>query len=597
MLEIKNKKFYMDSKPFDIYSGAMHYFRTVPEYWEDRLTKLKAAGFNTVETYVCWNLHEKKPGEFDFSGILDIEKYLEIAQKVGLYAIVRPGPYICAEWDFGGLPAWLLKDKNMQIRCMYPDYLKCVERFYKELLPRLVPHLESHGGNIIAMQVENEYGSYGNDKEYLRYVEKLTRDCGIDCLLFTSDGNTNNMISGGSLPDIYKVLNFGSRSRTAFNVLKGFENDGPNMCGEFWCGWFDHWRDKHHTRNSLEIVNEIKGFIDNGASFNMYMFHGGTNFGFTAGANHNQGHGYEPTVTSYDYCAMLTEWGDYTPAYHAVRKLLCEKQGIEPPELPESPKLQSIGKVELTEAASLFENLDNIGEKHHVPVPEGMEYFGQNFGLIYYETTLKGKYNASPMYVKNVHDFAEVYFDGEKKTSIDRTLYSVEGKTTLKDVIFKKKKGESSPFLMPALSGERKIGVLVDTMGRVNYGENMLDRKGISDIYLGIQRLMNYDVWTLPLDNLDKLKYSSSVKKDEPVFLKGSFKTDSKADCFVHLDGFNRGCVYINGFNLGRFWKVGPQKSLYIPGTLLKDENEIIVFNIGGYSKPTVSITDKHNLG
>lgn len=597
MLEIKNKKFYMDSKPFDIYSGAMHYFRTVPEYWEDRLTKLKAAGFNTVETYVCWNLHEKKPGEFDFSGILDIEKYLEIAQKVGLYAIVRPGPYICAEWDFGGLPAWLLKDKNMQIRCMYPDYLKSVERFYKELLPRLVPHLESHGGNIIAMQVENEYGSYGNDKDYLRYVEKLTRDCGIDCLLFTSDGNTNNMISGGSLPDIYKVLNFGSRSRTAFNVLKGFENDGPNMCGEFWCGWFDHWRDKHHTRNSLEIVNEIKGFIDNGASFNMYMFHGGTNFGFTAGANQNQGHGYEPTVTSYDYCAMLTEWGDYTPAYHAVRKLLCEKQGIEPPELPESPKLQSIGKVELTETASLFENLDNIGEKHHVPVPEGMEYFGQNFGLIYYETTLKGKYNASPMYVKNVHDFADVYFDGEKKTSIDRTLYSVEGKTTLKDVIFKKKKGESSPFLMPALSGERKIGVLVDTMGRVNYGENMLDRKGISDIYLGIQRLMNYDVWTLPLDNLDKLKYSSSVKKEEPVFLKGSFKTDSKADCFVHLDGFNRGCVYINGFNLGRFWKVGPQKSLYIPGTLLKDENEIIVFNIGGYSKPTVSITDKHNLG
>lgn len=596
MLEIKNKKFYMDSKPFDIYSGAMHYFRTVPEYWEDRLTKLKAAGFNTVETYVCWNLHEKKPGEFDFSGILDIEKYLEIAQKVGLYAIVRPGPYICAEWDFGGLPAWLLKDKNMQIRCMYPDYLKCVERFYKELLPRLVPHLESHGGNIIAMQVENEYGSYGNDKDYLRYVEKLTRDCGIDCLLFTSDENTNNMISGGSLPDIYKVLNFGSRSRTAFNVLKDFENDGPNMCGEFWCGWFDHWRDKHHTRNSLEIVNEIKGFIDNGASFNIYMFHGGTNFGFTAGANHNQGHGYEPTVTSYDYCAMLTEWGDYTPAYHAVRKLLCEKQGIEPPELPKSPKLQSIGKVELTETASLFENLDNIGEKHHVPVPEGMEYFGQNFGLIYYETTLKGKYNASPMYVKNVHDFAEVYFDGEKKTSIDRTLYSVEGKTTLKDVIFKKKKGESSPFLMPALSGERKIGVLVDTMGRVNYG-NMLDRKGISDIYLGIQRLMNYDVWTLPLYNLDKLKYSSSVKKDEPVFLKGSFKTDSKADCFIHLDGFNRGCVYINGFNLGRFWKVGPQKSLYIPGTLLKDENEIIVFNIGGYSKPTVSITDKHNLG
>lgn len=598
MLKVNGNKFELDGKEFHIYSGAMHYFRTVPEYWEDRLKKLKAAGFNTVETYVCWNLHEPQPNQFNFDGILDIEKYLEIAQKVGLYAIVRPGPYICAEWDFGGLPSWLLKDKNMQIRCMYPDFLDCISRFYKELLSRLVPHLQSNGGNIIAMQVENEYGSYGNDKEYLRFVEKLTRDCGIDCMLFTSDGNENNMISGGSLPDVFKVLNFGSHSRTAFEVMKNFENVGPKMCGEFWCGWFDHWRDIHHTRNSLEIVDELKGFIENDASFNIYMFHGGTNFGFTAGANHNPNHGYEPTVTSYDYCALLTEWGEYTKAYHAVRELLHKTQGLELGELPPSPQLQSIGKVELTECASLLDNLDNIGTKHHAPVPESMEHFDQNFGMIYYETKAFGTYDMSPLFIKNVHDFANVYIDGELKHTIDRTLYTLDDKTSIKDLIFKNKKGESDPLVMPKFKGEKRIGVLVDTMGRVNYGENMLDRKGISDIYLGIQRLMNYDIWTLPMDNLNKLDFSKKpTKSDEPAFLKGKFKASSKADCFVHLDGFERGFVLINGFNLGRYWEVGPQKSLYIPGAILKDENEIIIFNISGNSANSVEITDKHDIG
>ena len=596
MFEIKDKKFLMDGKPINIYSGAMHYFRILPEYWEDRLTKLKLAGFNTVETYVCWNLHEPKPGEFCFEGMLDIERFVKTAEKVGLYCIVRPGPYICAEWDFGGLPAWLLKDKNMQIRCNYPDYTACVERFYRELLSRLAPLQMTKGGNIIAMQVENEYGSYGNDKEYLAFIEKLMRDCGIDCELFTSDSNWKNTLSGGSLPHIYKVLNFGSKAKTAFNCLKDFPNDGPNMCCEFWCGWFDHWRDKHHTRNAADIAKEVKDFLDIDANFNFYMFHGGTNFGFTAGANFTPGCPYEPTVTSYDYCALLNEWGDYTPAYHEVRKLLCEKQGIEMGELPPSPELQSIGKVKLTEGASLFENLDNIGEKHRSAVPEGMEYYGQNFGMIYYETVLSGKYDISPVSIKDVHDFGYVYFDGKQKAFIDRTKYTVPNKFSLKNLILKKSPEDNS-LVMNALDGDRKIGVLVDTMGRVNYGARMLDRKGISDIYIGNQRQMGFDVWTLPLDNLENLKYADKYDKNEPVFLKGTFKTDSKADCFVHLDGFEKGYVFVNGFNLGRFWAVGPQKSLYLPGALLKEENEIIVLSLNGFSTPEVSILDTHNLG
>lgn len=592
MLEIKNKEFYMNGKPFKIYSGAMHYFRILPEYWEDRLTKLKLAGFNTVETYVCWNLHEPKPNEFCFDGLLDIVKFIETAKKVGLYCIVRPGPYICAEWDFGGLPAWLLKDKNMQIRCNYPDYLSCVERFYKKLLPMLVPHLETNGGNIIAMQVENEYGSYGNDKEYLKFIESLMNECSIDVLYFTSDGNWKNMLSGGSLPHIYKVLNFGSKAKTAFNCLKDFENNGPNMCGEFWCGWFDHWGDKHHTRDASSVGKEIKDFLDIGASFNFYMFHGGTNFGFTAGANQNPGKAYEPTVTSYDYCALLNEWGDYTPAYHEIREILCAYQGIEMTELPESPKLQTIGNVELTEFASLFDNLSNIAEKHYAPVPESMEYFNQNFGLIYYETVISGKYDISPLNIKGVHDFGYVYFDDKYKKRISRLEYTSESKG-LKALFSKKNSGK---FLMSAINGNRKIGVLVDAMGRVNYGEHMTDRKGITDIYIGNQRQMGYDVYTIPLDNLDKLEYKAD-KKEVPLFLKGSFKAESNKDCFVHLNGFKKGYVWVNGFNLGRYWEIGPQKSLYLPGALLKEENEIIVLEMEGFSNPTVSITDKHNLG
>ena len=602
MFEIKNKEFYMDGKPIKIYSGAMHYFRTLPEYWEDRLTKLKLAGFNTVETYTCWNLHEPRPGEFHFDGMLDIERFVKTAQKVGLYCIVRPGPYICAEWDFGGLPAWLLKDKNMQIRCMYPDFLACIERYYKDLLGRLKPLLETNGGNIIMMQVENEYGSYGNDKEYLKFVEDLTRSCGIDVPLFTSDGNWKNMLSGGSLPHIYKVLNFGSRAKTAFNCLKDFENDGPNMCGEFWCGWFDHWRDSHHTRKADSVVKEVQEFLDCGASFNFYMFHGGTNFGFNAGANHNPGSAYEPTITSYDYCALLNEYGDYTPAYHAVRQLLHKHQNLEMQELPPSPELQTIGKVELTESASLFENLQNIGEEHNVPVPESMEYFGQNFGMIYYETVIKGHYDPIPLMIRNVHDFGFVYVDDKYKKFIDRTVYTKRGKLSLGSIFkkFTKDDQDTATVFIGSVDGEKKIGLLVDTMGRVNYGEKMMDRKGFSDIYIANQRQMGYKVWTLPLDNLEKLTYKpvESFNKDKgAMFYKGTFKANSKADCFVHLDNFQKGYVWINGFNLGRYWEVGPQKSLYLPGSLLKEENEIVVLETMGTKKPEITITNQHDLG
>ena len=578
MLTIKDGEFKMDGKSFRIYSGSMHYFRIMPEYWEDRLRKLKAAGFNTVETYVCWNMHEPQKGKFDFTGRFDIRRFIKTAQEVGLYAIVRPGPYICAEWDFGGLPAWLLKDRNMRLRCAYPEYLQHVSDFYHRLFEEISDLQQSEGGNIIAMQIENEYGSYGNDKEYLRYIEKLM--LGTKVMLFPSDGDDNSMLSGGTLPDVFKTLNFGSRASEIFNAMDRFHENTPKMCTEFWCGWFDHWGEEHHTRGSDSVAGEIKDFLDIDASFNFYMFHGGTNFGFTAGANCYEE--YQPTVTSYDYCALLTEWGDYTPAYYAVRELLLKAQNLPETELPASPELQTIGKVELDESTSLMSNFDNLGEHHRVPLPESMEYFGQNSGMIYYETKLEQIYDPRELRVANVHDTAYVYIDGEHKATIDRRD---ENKIAGYDT-----------FKFDGCTDGCTIGVLVDAMGRVNYGEHLYDRKGIDAIRYGNQNLMGYDVVTLPLDNPEKIDFSLEGGK-YPLFMRGHFKAQSQKDCFVHLDGFKKGCVYINGFNIGRYWEIGPQRALYIPGVLLKDENEIIILELEGCEKAEVEITAEPDLG
>lgn len=587
MFEIKGKDFLLNGKKVNVYSGVMHYFRMQPEYWEDRLTKLKLCGFNTVETYMCWNLHEPKKGVYDFEGMLDIERYIEIAGKVGLNVIVRPGPYICAEWDFGGLPPWLLADRNIRLRCNNELFKKHVEDWYAVMFDKIRPHLESNGGNVIMMQVENEYGSFGNDYEYLEFVKELFAKYNMDVLLFTSDGNWCNMLSGGSLPSLYKVLNFGSNAKGAFGALDGFQKDMPLFCGEFWCGWFDHWGEKHHTRNSTSVVKEIEDFIAQDANFNVYMFYGGTNFGFWAGSNFERGK-INPTTTSYDYCAFLTEWGDYTPAYQAVREVMHKVQGLEMLPLVESPKMQNIGVVKMTESAKLFDNLSKIGTKFRSATPESMEYFGQNYGFIYYETKIKGKYQMQPLKINGVHDIAHIYVDDKKVAVFDRNK-----KTNLLGM-------NKHQMFIGGVDGEKKIGILVDAMGRINYGEKLEDRKGIESVIFGKQIMFGYDVYCLPMDNLDKLEFTNQMANNEPVFVRGTFKANSKDECFVHMDNFGKGNVWINGYNIGRYWtKKGPQKALYIPGSLLNTdkENEIIIFDIEGYKNAEVVIDGKPDLG
>lgn len=580
MLEIKNKKFYMNGEEFHIYSGAMHYFRIPQEYWEDRLLKLKAAGLNTVETYVPWNYHEKKQGQFDFSGMLDVEKFVKTAQDLGLYVIVRPGPYICAEWDLGGLPAWLLKDKNIRLRCWDKKYIKAVENFFRVLLPKLLPYQESNGGTLIAMQVENEYGSFGRDKKYLYWLRDLMKELGVTCQLFTSDGENKYFFSGGGIPEEFMVANFGGYNENRFDDLKMLQPDKPLMCGEHWCGWFDRYGAKHHTDNAEESLGRsLDGFFKEDASFNLYMFHGGTNFGFSSGANYYDS--YCPTTTSYDYGAPLSENGAYTEKYFVLRERMAKKLNKELPPLPEDSKTQAIGKVELTQFADLQTVYKSFARRKKSHLPEYMECYDQYSGLILYSTVLKGKYDDTEINAFGVHDIAYIYINGELKHTYDRT--KLKGKELYE---------ESFSVKVPAFDGECRVDILVQALGRINYARRIYDRKGLDEVYLGGQAIVDWTVYCMDLDTAPDVKYTFE-RSGAPLFMRGTFKAVEKTDTFVDMRGFGNAIIYVNGFNLGRFLKRGPQYTFYLPGTLLKDENEIVVLELEGTQKKSVTLTDK----
>ena len=584
-LTYKNEQFFIDGEPFVIISGAMHYFRIPQEYWYDRLLKLKECGFNTVETYTCWNLHEPKEGVFDFSGMLDIEKYISVASELGLYVILRPGPYICAEWEFGGFPSWLLRYKDMAFRCNDAEYLAKVRRYYKELLSRVRKHFFSNGGNIIMLQIENEYGSYGNDKEYLREILNIYKENDIDCLFFTSDGPCYSMLNGGTLEGVLSVANFGSKPSEQFEVLREYRPDQPLMCGEYWDGWFDRWGDIHHQRPAEEIVEDFKTFMDNNWSVNMYMFHGGTNFGFSNGANYYGE--IQPTITSYDYGALLSEAGDRTEAYYKCRDILVKKYGNKVPELSakESEK-KAYGSIKLTHRADLFENLDRISTPVFSAAPKFMEDVGQSFGYILYRATLNGPTDDWRLRIDTVHDRAQIFIDGEYKA------------TYLRD----HGNDEESAIRLPLGYGESvRLDILNENLGRINYGPFMRDQKGLMGIRFENQQHFGWTIYPLPMNDLSGLEFVKMTGKTEkcPAFFKGILKIeDTPCDTFLRLDGFKKGFVMINGFNLGRYYEVGPQKTLYVPAPMLKQgENEIIVFESDGVKNAEICFVDTPDLG
>lgn len=579
------KDFLLDGVPFTVLSGAIHYFRVVPEYWEDRLKKLRACGFNTVETYVAWNLHERREGEFDFSGGLDIVRFVRTAAALGLKVILRPGPYICSEFEAGGLPFWLHNYPNMRLRCNDPLYLEKVRPYYRELLSRIVPYLCTNGGPIIMVQIENEYGSYGNDHAYMRAVADIYRENGIDCLLFTSDGPSDFMIEGGTLPEYPAVMNFGSHPEEAFAAVARLHPGQPPMCGEFWCGWFDHWGEEHHTRTPEETVRDLRTMLDMGASFNFYMFHGGTNFGFTNGANcGGRTVGYAPTVTSYDYCAPLSEAGDMTPTFFAVRRELARFSGTVPPLDVTDSKKAAYGKVTFTESASLFDVLGSLGWKKEAPSPLSMEEMGQDFGYILYSTTVSGNHSPRELKLPRINDRAHVYLDGKLVGIFDRN-------------------GEACHVSVDAApDGSHRLDILVENMGRINYGPDTFDRKGIlGAVSTGWAYHFGWEMRSLPMNDLSALTFGEMVPFDgRPHFYRGHLRIEgTPADTFLSPVGFHKGFVTVNGFNLGRYWNdKGPQKTLYVPAPLLREgDNEIIVFETDGTDAPEVELLDAPDLG
>ena len=559
--EIIKNQFVKDGKPIKLISGAVHYFRNMPDTWKDIFKKMKAMGCNCVETYCAWNMHEKVPGEYDFTGILDIAKFIEMAQNEGLMVIVRPGPYICSEWEFGGLPWWIQADEDMEIRCMNKKYIERFDMYLDRLCAEIKPYLTTNGGSVIMIQCENEYGYYGDDKEYLNYLKQGFIDRGINVPLFTSDGTSKSDLLDGAIDGCLATLNFGSRVEENFKAHDELFPDMPKMCMEMWNGWFDAWGDEyHHTTSAEDYAKVVDDMLTRG-SLNMYMFIGGTNFGFTSGANHYEK--FAPDVTSYDYDAMLTECGDITPKYMAVREVIKKHIGEELPEIPANREKKAYGKFKLTESKGFFSALPELATSVHSDVPRCMEKYGNGYGFIAYRTVLNRDYEDVVLSFERIGDRAQIYINDN-----------------LVDILYINDRLETK---LSAKAGD-VLTVLCENMGRCNFGPKMMYKKGIAGRCLLDKRIhFNWDVYTLPMNNLDKLTFDGKSFNEKSAFYRGYFNIENPKDTFLKLDNFTKGFVVINGFNIGRYWEIGPQQTLYVPASLLKDgENEIIVFESDG---------------
>lgn len=574
--EIKCNQFYVDGKPTKIISGAVHYFRNMPDTWNDILKKLRALGCNCVETYCAWNMHEKHPGEFDFNGILDIAAFLRLARQEGLMAIVRPGPYICAEWEFGGLPWWIQTFDDMEIRCSNETYMRYFKNYIARLIDEIRPYFFTNGGPVIMVQCENEYGYYGDDKNYLNALRDFYKECGVNVPMFTSDGTKKTEILDGCINGCLSTLNFGSRVDENFAVHDELFPDSPKMCMEMWNGWFDAWGDeKHHTTAADDYAKTVDDMLARG-SLNMYMFIGGTNFGFTSGANHYEK--FAPDVTSYDYDALLTECGDVTEKYYAVRKVIARYVDGELPPVPENRTKKAYGEVKLTQKAGLLSNIDRLSAPIFSSVPKCMEEYGIGYGYIAYTTKLCRDYCDAVLYFESLGDRASVYVNDDFVGSV----YVNDDKLEL---VFSAKEGDV-------------LTILCENMGRANFGPKMMRKKGIAGRCLIDGKIhFNWNTYPLPMDNLSELKYAG--EKENCSFYRGFFDVDEPCDTFLRTDNFTKGFVVINGFNVGRFWEIGPQKTLYVPQSLLVNgKNEIIVFESDRVkATPSVVFTDKPDLG
>ena len=589
-----DKTFLLNGKPFVVKAAELHYPRIPRAYWEHRIKMCKALGMNTVCLYVFWNIHEQEEGKFDFTGNNDVAAFCRLAQKNGMYVIVRPGPYVCAEWEMGGLPWWLLKKKDIRLREQDPYFMQRVEIFEKEVGKQLAPLTIQNGGPIIMVQVENEYGSYGKDKPYVSAIRDIVRKSGFDKVsLFQCDWSSNFLNNG--LDDLTWTMNFGTGANIdqQFKRLGEVRPNAPKMCSEFWSGWFDKWGARHETRPAKDMVEGMDEMLSKGISFSLYMTHGGTSFGHWAGANSP---GFQPDVTSYDYDAPINEYGHTTPKYFELREMMAKhNDGKKLPAVPKAPMpLVSVPTFKFTEYKPL---IYGYTKKTVEQAPKTFEEYDMGWGTMAYVVSLPANDKPSTL-TGEFHDFAQVYLDNKYIGKIDRV------------------KNEQSLDL-PAMPDSGKLTIVVEGMGRINFGRAIKDYKGIvGNVTITSQSpygeiTLKPTAWTqlaIPDDYQNAVKalsgnsmadaelkeavakaHPDAVIKIDPWgeskagYYRGYFNIKKVGDTFINMEAFGKGQVYVNGHALGRFWQIGPQQTLYLPGCWLKKgKNEVIVLDVVG---------------
>ena len=570
--------FLLDGKPFVVKAAELHYPRIPRPYWDNRIKLCKALGMNTVCLYVFWNAHEPQPDQFDFTGQNDLREFVRLCQANGMKVILRPGPYVCAEWEMGGLPWWLLKKKDIRLRENDPYFLERVDRFQKAVASQVGDLTVDNGGPIIMVQVENEYGSYGIDKEYVGNIrDMLRRNFGDKVTLFQCDWSSNFLDNG--LDDLVWTVNFGTGANIdqQFERLRQVRPHAPLMCSEFWSGWFDKWGANHETRPAADMVAGIDEMLSKGISFSLYMTHGGTNWGHWAGANSP---GFAPDVTSYDYDAPISESGQTTPKYWELRRTLAKYMGGErQARVPATIKSMAVPQFTLTEFAPLFDNLPAPKTDRDIRT---MEEYGQGFGSILYRTVLPELTSETLLTVSDPHDFAQVFVDGKYVGRLDR------------------RNGDRELMLPPCRRGA-VLDILVEAMGRINFGRAIKDFKGITDRVTltetrdGREFVCDLKDWTVfNIEDTPEFYASAAFRPiAEAVpdtdgrlprgIYRGTFTVRKPHDTFLNFETWGKGLVYVNGHPLGRIWEIGPQQTLYMPGCWLREgDNEIVVFDILG---------------
>ena len=580
--------FMLNGKPFVVKAAELHYPRIPRPYWEHRIKMCKALGMNTICIYIFWNKHEQEEGKFDWTGNNDVAEFCRLAQKHGMYVIVRPGPYVCAEWEMGGLPWWLLKKKDVKLRTQDPFFMKHVKNFEKEVGKQLAPLTIQNGGPIIMVQVEKEYGSYTTDKAYISEIRDCLRSVGFDkVMLFQCDWSSN--FENNALPDLLWTMNFGTGANVLdqFKRVKALRPDAPLMCSEYWSGWFDGWGSAHQTRPAEAMVNGIKTMLDNNISFSLYMTHGGTSFAHWAGANNK---GFAPDCTSYDYDAPINEQGAATEKYYQLRRLLQNYSDKKLPPVPKAMPVISIPEIEFNETASLFskENLPQAIASHNI---EPMEQYGQGYGSIMYTTTLPAVKAGALLQINDMCDYAIVYIDGKRIGQ----LYRGNGyETTLR--------------LKQNVREGARLDIFVEAMGRINYSKLIHDPKGITrnvellsteGAHEVTYNLKNWEVRLFPVSlSSDNLSFTTvQPNLEEPTYYRSTFNVNKIGDTYLDMSTWGKGFVWVNGHCLGRFWSVGPQQTLYLPGCWLrKGKNNIVVLDITGPRKTSVKGFTKPNV-